>query len=511
MTNKILKKVTLENLLCLFIIICPILDSASFLFRNYFNTSLSISTIIRPIIPIIVITYIFIKDRIKTPLIFAGITYILYGIIHIYIFKSLQTESAYGNISRELQYIINYTFMIMNLFTYLYVFMFRKKCEENNINKLKKAMLVSFTIYVILMFVAIISGTSSHTYVEDKMGYKGWFESGNTIGAIMIITLFILLPMVKKENIVKTNLWLGIVILFSIIYMTILLGTRIGLFGTIIVFVVYIICKIVYELLHNKKISKIALGIVVSTFSLIVILIVFLGSTTLSRRKLLKNREDDIYDNMQQEVSHVTGDILNLVNKIKNNEIQEKYMSKSTQQAIIDLYNFNTEHKVPYTNMRLTQLIYHMSLIKEQKSILLILFGNGYMNHYYELIFEMEVPAFLFNFGIYGFVIFFMPFFIVTVYAVIFGIKNIRKLNLELIMEILALCFSIVVSFLSGYTFFNQSVATIITAICVITLYQIIKMKGEKSEKNSIWNNQLNTWRSGKSISRHSKQTSGKV
>ena len=29
---------TMENILCLFIIVCPILDVASFLFRNYFNT-----------------------------------------------------------------------------------------------------------------------------------------------------------------------------------------------------------------------------------------------------------------------------------------------------------------------------------------------------------------------------------------------------------------------------------------------------------------------------------------
>ena len=52
--------ITIENLLCFLIIICPILDAASFLFRNYFNTNISISTFIRPIIPIIAITYIFV-------------------------------------------------------------------------------------------------------------------------------------------------------------------------------------------------------------------------------------------------------------------------------------------------------------------------------------------------------------------------------------------------------------------------------------------------------------------
>ena len=42
---------TMENLLCFFIIICPILDVSSFVFRNIFNTNISISTFVRPIIP----------------------------------------------------------------------------------------------------------------------------------------------------------------------------------------------------------------------------------------------------------------------------------------------------------------------------------------------------------------------------------------------------------------------------------------------------------------------------
>ena len=51
--GKLKKIFTIENLLCFFIVICPILDVSSFLFRNYFDTNFSISTFIRPIIPII--------------------------------------------------------------------------------------------------------------------------------------------------------------------------------------------------------------------------------------------------------------------------------------------------------------------------------------------------------------------------------------------------------------------------------------------------------------------------
>ena len=48
-----------ETVLCVFIVLCPILDMASFIFRNIFNTSFSPSTFIRPIIPIVVMIYLF--------------------------------------------------------------------------------------------------------------------------------------------------------------------------------------------------------------------------------------------------------------------------------------------------------------------------------------------------------------------------------------------------------------------------------------------------------------------
>ena len=57
--KKIRKIINLENILCVFLIICPILDIASFVFRNAFNVSFSPSTFIRPIIPIIVGIFIF--------------------------------------------------------------------------------------------------------------------------------------------------------------------------------------------------------------------------------------------------------------------------------------------------------------------------------------------------------------------------------------------------------------------------------------------------------------------
>ena len=480
--NRLKKVITVKNLLCLFIIICPILDASSFIFRNYFNTSLSIATILRPIIPIIVIIYLFFKDKIKIPLIISGMLYGIYAVIHLYIFKGLITESSYGGITRELQYLVNYTFMIINLFNYLYVFVFREKDEinrKNNIEKLRMSMLISFTIYIVLVFIAILSGTSSHTYLEDKMGYKGWFESGNSVGAIMLLMFFNILPLIGKNNNKVIRIWVLIDLILSGIYLTTLLGTRVGLFGFLLVIFIYAVVSIFINAYHNRKINKKIVTIAVGIFLIMSIVVALFGSVTLTRRKLLNEREDLIYDDQIGESAHVTGDILNIVKEINNNEIDEDYMSKETQRALIDLYNYNNEHKIPYTNMRTLQFVYHTELVKEQKDIGLVLFGNGYMSHFYELIFEMEVPAFLCNFGIYGFILYFVPFFIITVYGVYIGIKYIKRINIKFAMSILSLCFAIVVSFLSGYTFFDSSAATTITIIATIVILESIKVKGE--------------------------------
>ena len=121
--------------------------------------------------------------------------YLVYALCHIYIFCRIKSGCAYGNELREIQYLVNYTFMVMNLFIYVYIF-FLKTNEKNEadrtlmLNKIKKAVLISLTIYIALIYLALITGTSSYTYSESKLGYKGWFESGNSLGTIIILSLF---------------------------------------------------------------------------------------------------------------------------------------------------------------------------------------------------------------------------------------------------------------------------------------------------------------------------------
>ena len=490
--NKFRKIFTIENLLCFLIIICPILDILSFIFRNYFHTSFSVSTFVRPIIPIIAFTYIFFKEKLKKPITISVIFYVIYAICHLYIFSKLRTGCSYGNVLREIQYLVNYTFMIMNLFIYSYFFAVKNRQKEikdkdkkKAINKLKKSVLISLTLYISFMYIALITKTSSFTYMEEKIGYKGWFESGNSIGTIMLLSLFIVLPMLGKENKQSIRIWTLMVVVLVGAYLTTLLGTRTGLFGFIIVLFTYAVISIMRNLIVNKKINKKTLITLITAFMIIGVVVIIFGSRTIERRKNLANKESEIYDDMQNKTAHVTGDIVNLVKRIKEGTLDTNYMSEDAQQSMLDLYNIANEKEISNTNMRALQFIYHSRLIKNQDSFPILLFGNGYMTHFYEMTFEMEVPAFLYNFGIVGFFLYFMPFLVVALYGIYIAIRKLKDMSTETIMHILGLWFAIVVSFLSGYTFFNSSTMMI---IIVLTILIVNDLKDIEDNEIKIYN-----------------------
>lgn len=458
------KKITLENILCLFVIICPILDMSSFIFRNIFNTTISISTILRPIIPIGVVTVIFFKDKIKWKLILGFAIYFIYAIIHLLLFKTVKTGSSYSGLIHEMQYIINYSFMILNLFIYLYIF------KDKEIHKLKKSVIISTSIYIISIFISIITKTSSSTYIEG-MGYKGWFESGNSISAILILSLFIILTIFKEK---KYKYWVISIITLVGIYLTTLIGTRVGLFGFILVLFVYAFAEIFTSIMQKTQIDK---RIIIGSIGALVIVftvVAIVGSNTIQRRKHLKSIEGNIVDETTNTQSHISGSLLEIKEKIDNKELEEGYMTQAGEQSILDLYEYANKHQITNNDMRKQQLIYNMFLVKNQANPFLILFGNGYMANYRELVLEMEIPAFLFNFGICGFILYFIPFLGIFIYGIYYALKNIKKVSTEKILLLVALFVSFALAFLSGYTFFNSSTMIIIVAICTAIRKSII-------------------------------------
>jgi len=460
--NKIKDKLTLENMLCLFIIICPILDMASFIFRNYFNTTFSPATILRPVIPIIALAIIFFKEKIKLKLIGVGAIYGIYAIIHLWIFTTIKSGSSFGSVTNELQYLINYSFMILNLFIYTHVF------RNKSTDKLKKSILIAVTVYISSIFISIITQTSSSTYIEG-IGYKGWFETGNSVGAILILSMFIILNMIKNK---KYRYWALIITVLVGIYTTTLLGTRVGLFGFIAALFLFGVSEVLVAILKRIQLNKKILIGSICTIITIVILVATVGSNTLKRREHLKEVELG-----NEEQTHISNALLEIKEKIDNNELEEGYMDEASKQSIQDLYNYANEHKIANNDMRMQQLIYNTYLVKNQSNIIYILFGNGFQANFNELILEMEIPAFLFNFGIIGFMLYFIPVFAIFVYGIVVGIKQRRNIDNEYLMLIFGILFSFVFSFLSGYTFFHASSMIVVVVLCTLLLGKINELK----------------------------------
>lgn len=461
-----IKKIRLEDILCFYIIICPILDIASFLFRNYFETNISISTFLRPIIPIVLSIYILIKANSKHKKILLGIAfaYIVYGLLHLLVSKGFITGCSYAGVKEEAQYIINYTFLIINLIVFYYAFInnnWRKKEIEqskNKIEKLRLAILIMSGIYIASIYIAILTKTSSYTYPLEKMGYKGWIESGNSLSAILCISVFMILTFIKEK---KYRIPALIIILSIGVFLLTLIGTRTGLIGFFLAVAVFI----TVEVLFSKNKVAIA-GFIVLAIAVIVVGLV--GSNTLLRRRHMNSEQYNIIDKSTGKIGHMTGDMLDIKNKILDGTLDEGYMSEAQKQAVLSLNEYTTRKDIAGNETRTQQLIYNLYLVKEQKSPLGILFGNGYKMNFREMVMENEFMSLLLNFGICGFVLYAGPFIAILIAGAVYVIKKLKNkesIQTNYLMNLAALVLVFALSYLSGYVFFNSSLMIIIAAV----------------------------------------------
>ena len=378
--------------------------------------------------------------------------------------------------------------MVLCLYVFCSVFSVTStQCNNTIVNServpkaIQKSLIVSLSIYIVSIYISIITNTSSTTYIEG-IGYKGWFESGNSISAILVLSTFIVLSFIMKIRSKTARAYVVLILTLVGVFLMTLIGTRVGLIGFVVATLCFIIAQISEKIATKAGFSRKNFTILLTILLLLVIVVITAGSVTLKRRQHLKNMENTIIDESTGEVSHLTGDLTTIRNKIVNNELEENFMTEAQKQSIIDLYDTARKYNVSNTNTRMQQLIYHCMLIKNQKNPILILFGNGYLTNTNELVWEMEFPAFIANFGIIGFALYMGPFLTILLRAIITVFKKFKRIDAEYTMLLLTVLLSFVLSTLSGYTFFNSS-SMIIIIIANVLLTNKIKEVNSKCEK----------------------------
>ena len=105
--------------------------------------------------------------------------------------------------------------------------------------------------------------------------------------------MFIILNLDKNN---KYKYWVIVVTAFVGIYLTMLIGTRVGLFGFILVLFIYAAVEILVAILNRVQLNKNILIGSISAIVIVTIVVGIVGSTTLQRRKHLKDIEGNIID-----------------------------------------------------------------------------------------------------------------------------------------------------------------------------------------------------------------------
>ncbi|MBF0990014.1 MAG: O-antigen ligase family protein [Clostridiales bacterium] len=178
-------------------------------------------TILRPLIPIVILTIIFFKVSLaeKIQVLFLGILNIGYIFVHSIVFLEYKTHFGSRVLIDEVRIVMNYIFAIINIYIMFKLF-FRR-----NTDKLKISIAIMTGIYILSICIPMILNISPSTY-QEGIGQKGFFETGNSLSIILLLAVGLLLTTIKLKG---RYIYLAITV-FTSLYLLFIMGSRTGFY-----------------------------------------------------------------------------------------------------------------------------------------------------------------------------------------------------------------------------------------------------------------------------------------
>lgn len=467
--------------LLVFVILQPFLDILSNLYIEGI-LKVGISTYLKPIFVFIITLYLFIKyNKNKKWWVIYGLLFFVYILGHCFILKGLYVDISV--ISHEIRFIINVIYMIMLFFDFsiLYKLTFDKK---DYFIKLKKTVSITFLIYCILLIIAVLTNTSGLTYEYadvTKKGFKGWYDSGQILGHAISIMFPILLYTLLKP---RYKWYYRIIYLIPIIVVVSLLGTKVPYFIIAIVLAIYLIMSI-YNKIFNKFYKINIFNLCFVSICFICMIITYKYTPVYNNIGVNKVSSSTSISSYKQEAI-VASETLNYYNSLikKNNDKDIKQLKKyynwvsDSSDYLFELYKKGTIHP---SNTRNKQLFYSANMFN-LSSIRYKLFGIGYLNQFDSLSPERDLFMALFNFGIFGFILFLFIPIKEFIKSTIYMLKNIKSNDLETYLLYASFGIFFCISMYAGYTYIytNFSIFLVILIMmlkCKITINEDYKRK----------------------------------
>lgn len=479
----------ITKIMMIYVLLQPFLDILSFLnIRNMIP--FGISTYIKPLFIFSLALYMFIfyeKNKKKWVLYCALFLILIFG--HFWILKSLLIDNSI--ILHECRFILNIVYMIAIFVIFNIIFKLYPD-KQDLLRKLKRTVILTFLIYCSLLLIAVLTGTSALTYEyadKTKLGYKGWFDSGQILGHAISIFFPLLLYIILKP----TNKWyIKIIALFLILTTVSLLGTKVPYYIVVACLFLYVIISIFIKFIN--KTHKFSLFNVLLVFCFLLCMLFTYNYTPVAYNTNINKRSDSTslneynkneitgkenIDNLKQELNNNQNSNDNKINDCVNKELVNYLKwSENATNILNELYEKGVIHP---SNNRYKQIVYSGS-IYFQSSLKYKIFGIGYLN---QNSFALESDFFMaiFSFGILGFILFLALPLSVFIKETKQILKNLRKIDLETYLMYMSLGIFFCISIYAGYTYIYTNFSLFLVILIIMIIIKNYLFENENNEK----------------------------
>lgn len=334
---KIKERLTIKDLLLIFLIAQPFLDIYLKVVGERFDIfGFSLTTLVRIGFVVCVLTTILLTRKEKKDFILMA-SYLLivgvYSVIHIANGQGFYNNFAIGEsngVLKELLYILRLTLPILLLYC-VYK-------EGVNIKRISKyisvtAIVISSIIVITNIFkISFVAYSLNYDIVKDnifswftngydKYGYvdltaKGWFYEANCVSAVLVFTFPILL-----YNAMKTKKWYNYVQIQIQIIAMLMLGSRTASYGWILVYVGYIFFYLLYNGIKRRKYDYV---FIVSSVVIMLLSTVLLNYSPIKMRQIENEKYLAKYNENMQNKGESDENSSNSVNDVIYDVIYKK-------------------------------------------------------------------------------------------------------------------------------------------------------------------------------------------
>ena len=321
-----------NNLVYFIILLMPLIDLLSGLSNRITSNIISVGTIVKGLIIVACVLYvlIFSKSKYRRISIFYFLMTFAYFILYFAFKLDLLTMN---NIFQELNYLFKFIYFPIIVFGLLNYF------DTNGFEKQKvnKIMIDSFIFYITIIIVPTLLNINFNSYTNiNYFGSIGWFYSANEVSTALLLMFPFIYTLLEKHKI------LTIIIFLLGLYAISLVGTKVTLFGIIIITTLLFICGIV----KNKKMCP--NNFIMFIMCLVTILFMINNYSAMNMKNSLSNDEIEEIEVISKELDAYYQDN----NFLKNfKKIGEKLLSSRDVYALDTYRIFSTNYTTGYISL----------------------------------------------------------------------------------------------------------------------------------------------------------------